>query len=199
MSGTAAADVNHQAQYLLSAANMDKAATVTAWFEVDGDFFAGKAVEGLNGFEVLGDIVWENKGGSRWSGRVTIANYGGGVSSAAFTEILKLTLGTKDKLGKTDVKITRIDVSGYDDENTAIYLEAKMRNDAVTTDVHPHFSKYDINRDGVVDQLDLTTAQLYYAAREGDANWDTAKIADANEDGRVDIEDLILILNPIVW
>ena len=39
----------------------------------------------------------------------------------------------------------------------------------------------------------------YYAAREGDDNWAEAKIADVNEDGRVDIEDLIQILNNIEW
>jgi hypothetical protein len=63
------------------------------------------------------------------------------------------------------VRIPRIVVSGYDDENSAIYLDAKIGNDIVTTDVLLYFSKYDINRNGVVDQLDLTTAQLYYAAR----------------------------------
>jgi hypothetical protein len=102
-------------------------------------------------------------------------------------------------LGITDVKVTRVIVSGYNEDNTAVYFEADITNDVISTEVTPHYSKYDINRDLVVDQLDLTAAQLYYAAREGDDNWMLPKIADVNEDGRVDIEDLILILNNIVW
>jgi len=198
LSGSDTVEVKTEAEYVVSAANMDKAATVTVWFEVDGGYFYGKSVEGLNGFDVLGDISWRGLGGTKYEGRVTLINLTGGVSAIPYTDILKLTLGTRDLVGITDVKVTRIDVSGYDDENKAVYFESDIRKDTVTTDVTPHYSEYDINRDTVVDQLDLTAAQLFYAAREGDANWDAAKIADINKDGRGDIEDLSLIHNNIV-
>ena len=155
-------------------------------------------VEGLNG-DVLGNITWSGLGDNLYSGRVTLINLDGGVNAIPYTDILKLTLSSKELLGITDVKVTRVIVSGYNEDNTAVYFEADITNDVISTEVTPHYSKYDINRDLVVDQLDLTAAQLYYAAREGDDNWDAAKIADVNEDGRVDIEDLILILNNIVW
>ena len=51
----------------------------------------------------------------------------------------------------------------------------------------------------MVNQLDLTAAQLYYMAEEGSADWDIAKKADLNADGIVNIEDYILILNRIAW
>ena len=33
----------------------------------------------------------------------------------------------------------------------------------------------------------------------GDANWNSAKIADFNKDGIVDIEDFIRLLNNMTW
>lgn len=199
LSGDDTVEVNADAEYIVSAANMNKVATVTVWFEVDGGFFSGRAVEGLNGFDVLGNITWSGLGDNLYSGRVTLINLDGGVNAIPYTDILKLTLRSKELLGITDVKVTRVIVSGYNEDNTAVYFEADITNDVISTEVTPHYSKYDINRDLVVDQLDLTAAQLYYAAREGDDNWDEAKIADVNGDGRVDIEDLILILNNIEW
>jgi hypothetical protein len=49
------------------------------------------------------------------------------------------------------------------------------------------YSICDVNRDGVVDQLDVTRAQRYYGTADS--------VCDVNGDGTVDIEDLILILN----
>lgn len=93
----------------------------------------------------------------------------------------------------------RIDLSGYDEDNKAVFIDSILRKGTVETDIVAYFSPYNVNRNGKIDQLDLTTAQLYYAARSEEAGWDEAKIADVNGDGRVDIEDLILILNHIEW
>ena len=190
---------DESAEYILSAANVDKLATLTLWVEVDGTYFEGKSFDGLNGFGMLGNVVWEEGSNSMWTGRITLANLSGSVTSEGYLDLFKMTFGIKEELGNTDVKLIRVDLSGYDDENKAVYFESVFRKDIVTTEVIEYFSPYDINRDGKVDQLDLTTAQLYYAARDDEANWDEAKIADVNNDGRVDIEDLILILNNIVW
>ena len=51
----------------------------------------------------------------------------------------------------------------------------------------------DINDDGVINVGDLAIASYYYAAEEGDPNWDAAKIADVNNDGVVDLKDLAFI------
>jgi hypothetical protein len=102
-------------------------------------------------------------------------------------------------LGTTDVSLVSAVLSGYDDADVAIYIDSLITNGLVQTVIGQYFSKYDVNKDGVVDQLDLTTAQRFYMAKEGDANWNTAKAADVNRDGRVDIEDLILILKSSTW
>ena len=49
------------------------------------------------------------------------------------------------------------------------------------------YSRYDVNRDGVVNQLDITRVQRYYGEYD--------PICDVNGDGIVDINDLILVLN----
>ena len=49
------------------------------------------------------------------------------------------------------------------------------------------YSIYDVNRDGVVNQLDLTRAQRHYGTDD--------EICDVDNNGTVDIGDLILILN----
>ena len=49
------------------------------------------------------------------------------------------------------------------------------------------YSIYDVNRDGVVNQLDLTRAQRHYGTDD--------EICDVDNNGTVDIADLILILN----
>ena len=50
---------------------------------------------------------------------------------------------------------------------------------------------YDIDGDGDFDQADITAAQTYYQAAEGDANWAEAQKADVNADGKVDLADLV--------
>ncbi|MCL1975677.1 MAG: hypothetical protein FWG61_05900 [Firmicutes bacterium] len=60
-------------------------------------------------------------------------------------------------------------------------------------------NKYDVNNDGNIDQLDITTILLNYGGDESDDNWETIVNNDVNEDGRIDIEDIILSFNHILW
>jgi len=177
-----------------------KLATVTLQFEVDSAYFSGKSFTGLNGFDVLGDVTWTQTD-DVWTGRVTLVNFDGGVSSAAGAlDIFEMVFASNSKLlGTTDVRLADAVLSGYDDATAAVYIDSLIATGLVQTVIGQYFSRYDVNCDGVVDQLDLTAAQLFFMAKEGDANWNAAKAADVNGDGRVDIEDLILILKNITW
>jgi hypothetical protein len=200
LSGPPTGAQNQPVEYILSAANMNKLATVTLWLEVDGTYLAGQSAEGLNGFQTLGGVLWQQKGDSHYVGRVTLYNTSGGVTSEGYQELLRITLTARDTLGSSEVKIDRISLSGYDADNHAVFLDSVTQNGAVGTEIVPHFSPYDVNRDGKVDQLDLTTAQRYYAMSSDDADWDDlAARADVTGDGSVDINDFILILNNIGW
>jgi predicted peptidase len=55
----------------------------------------------------------------------------------------------------------------------------------------------DINHDGICDVADLAKATLYYNSKNGDANWNEAKTADVNSNGKVDIVDLATIARNI--
>ncbi|MDO5596237.1 MAG: dockerin type I repeat-containing protein, partial [Bacillota bacterium] len=55
-------------------------------------------------------------------------------------------------------------------------------------------NSYDVNKDGTVDQLDITTCQRWYQAKSGDSDWSNASVCDVNGDNKVDIEDMIGIL-----
>jgi hypothetical protein len=192
--------VGSDAAYTVSVGGVSKLATVTLTFEVNGAFFESKSFTGLNGFDVLGDVVWTSTGTDVWVGRVTLINLNGGVSSTDVLDVFKMVFSTRaGALGTSDVRLVDAILSGYTSDDEVVYIDYLMTNSVVQTTVGKSFSIYDVNRDGVVDQLDLTMAQLYYMAKVGDANWDVAKYADVNGDGIVDIEDLILILNHIVW
>ena len=82
-----------------------------------------------------------------------------------------------------DGEILTIALSAYLDEGET-YVDVNLDNAAI--DIEVRFNIYDVNRDGIVDQLDMTRAQRYYGTDFADA--------DVNCDGSVDIDDLILIL-----
>jgi Protein of unknown function (DUF1593). len=196
LSGDVAAIQGEDVVYTVSAKNMNKLATATLWIEVDGEYLNSVSEEGMNGFSILNG-TWSPGEGSKWIGQFTLTNMEGGVTSAGELDILTLSMKTKDKLGSSDILLKRFELSGYDEHNIAVFMEGELLHDTITTEVLKSYSKYDVNRDGKVDQLDLTTAQRHYASNPGDANWN--QYADVNDDGRVDVEDLILILNNINW
>ncbi|MCL2643021.1 MAG: dockerin type I domain-containing protein [Candidatus Bathyarchaeota archaeon] len=195
--------VGNDAAYTVSVSDVSKLATVTLQFEVDGAYFSGKSFTGLNGFDVLGDVVWTQTGNGVWIGRAILVNLNGGVSTtttAGSLDIFEMVFSSNsDLLGITDVRLVSAVLSGYDTADVAVYIDSLIANCLVQTSISQYFSIYDVNRDGVVDQLDLTAAQLFFMTKEGDANWSAAKVADVNGDGCVDIEDLILILKNITW
>ena len=199
LNGDSAIIDGETAYYTVSVSNVSQLATATLWIEVSGDYLVGDTFAGLNGFQIIGGQNWENVGGNLWRLRVTLANFNGGVSSDKPLNILSLSFNTKEKLGASDVKLVNAKLSGYDAAGEAVYFDSILANNIINLDIGKYFAPLDLNRDGVIDQLDLTVAQLYYMAMDGDGNWPEAKTADINHDGVVDIEDLILVLAGIVW
>jgi len=56
----------------------------------------------------------------------------------------------------------------------------------------------DLNGDGLIRTGDLAKAVTFFGAQEGDDNWNAAKAADVNDDGFVDIVDLVYIARRIL-
>ncbi|MCL2165250.1 MAG: hypothetical protein FWH55_12900, partial [Oscillospiraceae bacterium] len=63
------------------------------------------------------------------------------------------------------------------------------------------FSKYDLNHDGRIDELDLAIVVFYYLANDLEADWEvvmfdiaSAKDCDVAVNGRVDLADMIEVI-----
>ena len=180
------------AEYVVSVAYMPMISGIELQFEIDGAYLSGKSYEAV-GFDFLGEgnygtpIFWRVSG-SKYIGTITLIN-ADGVSGSV--DIFKMAYDVlEDILGETEVTLNYIKLS-YE----GVDKYAEIKDAAVTTRFLKYYSKYDLNFDGVVDIHDLTYALQFFMAKEGDANWDEAKVADFCEDGLIDINDLLLILN----
>lgn len=173
---------------------MKRVATVSFVFERDAALTGGTA-EGKNGFTALGDIRWNgsNKG-------ILMLSYlqdgtrGGSLTQAALTDVARVVFqATAENGTNLGIKLTGVTVTGFDEKGQAVPLLSNIKTPSLSITVREGNS-YDVNKDGTVDQLDITTCQRWYQARSGDSDWSNASVCDVNGDNKVDIEDMIAIL-----
>lgn len=173
---------------------MKRVATVSFVFERDAALTGGTA-EGKNGFTALGGIRWNggNKG-------ILMLSYlqdgtrGGSLTQAALTDVSRVVFQATAKNGTNlGIKLTGVTVTGFDENGQAVTLLSNIKTPFLSIAVREGNS-YDVNKDGTVDQLDITTCQRWYQARSGDSDWSNASVCDVNSDNKVDIQDLIEIL-----
>ena len=171
--------------------NAERLAVATLWFSV----VSGRPqFEGLNNFTVLDSTL---VGGQH---RVTLGYMvaGGQGFTSANAGLVKIT-------GATGLNLLKARFSGYDENGKAgdfTYIVEKNTSGGVIIPPDPPIVdpvNYDLNNDGAVDQLDLAIALSFFTVNGGDANWNSAKIADFNKDGIIDIEDFILLLNHMTF
>ncbi|MCL1810288.1 MAG: M28 family peptidase [Clostridiales bacterium] len=202
--------LDSDAEFNLSVYEVEDMLTAEIEFEFDGDLLAFIGVEGLNGFEQIGDITWRYAGGNTWKGTVTIGYPDGGTvtgtgfSTLVATDIAKFVFAPRAE-GDATVKITNMKVAGVDfDLNQVVEKDVMFLADEATTTLLPNFSKYDLNRDGIVDALDLGIMLLYCGFDSDSPNWGTlvkvndsrgkgvtASMCDVNNDGVIDMLDLL--------
>ena len=84
-------------------------------------------------------------------------------------------------------------ITGFDENGQAVTLLSNIKTPSLSIAVREGNS-YDVNKDGTVDQLDITTCQRWYRADSNDSDWSSASVCDVNGDNKVDIQDLIDIL-----
>ena len=173
-----------EVSFTVSAKNTDKLATAILELTLDTETMSDPTVETVNGWYIIGQTYANGKL------KVVMGN-NAGVTSEEASDILKLTAKLTGKTGSASVEITAAKLSVYTDESEA-YVPAKLGDGAkIVTEVT--YNKYDVNHDGVVDQLDLTRAQRFYGAEKGEDRYNAT--CDVNGDGVIDINDLILIVN----
>ncbi len=172
---------------------MKRVATVSFVFERDAALTGGTA-EGKNGFTALGGIRWNGNKGILMLSYLQNGTRGGSLTQAALTDVsrvvFKATAGNGTSLG---IKLTGVTVTGFDENGQAVTLRSNIKTPSLSIAVREGNS-YDVNKDGTVDQLDITTCQRWYQAKSGDSDWSNASVCDVNGDNKVDIQDLIDIL-----
>ncbi len=173
---------------------LKRVATVSFVFERDAALTGGTA-EGKNGFTALGDIRWNggNKG-------ILMLSYlqdgtrGGSLTQAALTDVSRVVFkATAENGTNLGIKLTGVTVTGFDENGQAVTLRSNIKTPFLSIAVREGNS-YDVNKDGTVDQLDITTCQRWYRADSNDSDWSNASVCDVNSDNKVDIQDLIDIL-----
>ncbi|MCL1983233.1 MAG: amidase family protein [Clostridiales bacterium] len=189
-------------EFNLSVENAENVLNVSLTFEIDGSMLSGKDLLGLNGFAPMNGILWVHAGGNNWSGTVTLALPSGattGLTSETPVDIAKFICAPKG-FGNAAMAITSAKVVFLDD--TTKYVGANIKNGTATAIVAK--SKYDLNRDGTVDALDLGIMLLYCGFISDSAEWATqvkvsdawgngvtASMCDVNGDGVIDMLDLL--------
>jgi uncharacterized repeat protein (TIGR02543 family) len=188
------------AVYTFSMKNMPaNTGAISLTFSVEDEFFTGQSLYPLGGWDVIQDSGWIQDG-PLWKKTLTLAK-AGGVNTGVF-DIYEIVLNNKGVAGTAKVVVT--DISAATPGGT---VPVKNAGPAVTV-IEP-FNRYDVNRDKKVDLADVAAAAYFFMAKAGDPGWSTPvefagadgksvfvtpAHCDVNQDGSVDVEDLILIL-----
>lgn len=172
---------------------MKRVATVSFVFERDAALTGGTA-EGKNGFTALGDIRWNGNKGILMLSYLQDGTRGGSLTQAALTDVSRVVFkATAENGTNLGIKLTGVTVTGFDKNGQAVTLLSNIKTPSLSIAVREGNS-YDVNKDGTVDQLDITTCQRWYRADSNDSDWSNASVCDVNSDNKVDIQDLIDIL-----
>ena len=172
---------------------LKRVATVSFVFERDAALTGGTA-EGKNGFTALGGIRWNGNKGILMLSYLQDGTRGGSLTQAALTDVSRVVFkATAENGTNLGIKLTGVTVTGFDENGQAVTLPSNIKTPSLSIAVREGNS-YDVNKDGTVDQLDITTCQRWYQAQSGDSDWSNASVCDVNGDNKVDIQDLIDIL-----
>ncbi|MCL2164633.1 MAG: hypothetical protein FWH55_09640 [Oscillospiraceae bacterium] len=189
------------ASYTVSLSDAKGAGVVTLSFTADSRYLDLNNATALNGFSILEPLAWEYVGAQLWKGTVKLY-CPGFVQSNDPLDVLRISGAARDLLGNTTVTFTDIsvtgDVFGLSGAKPSLIMTTEAATSIVTKTV---FSKYDLNHDGKIDELDLAIVVYYYLANDLEADWEVVKfdIASAKDcdvalNGRVDLADMIEVI-----
>ena len=192
-------DFEKPVAYIISMQGMKNIMNARIYFEVDGNMLYSQGLEVLlDGFSALnsgnGDIRWSNQD-DIWTGEILLMHFGQDGFSSDVREDLARVLYDAKQLGEATMRITKVMATGLDENGNPVALESEIGTAEATTSVIKVFSIFDMNKDGVINEIDLAYAQCYYQVREGDALWEKAKEYDVDgvSVGVVDMLDLVAI------
>ena len=103
------------------------------------------------------------------------------------TDLLQISLTAGSEAGQ--ITVTPLSITYTPDIEGEDYVG--LAGEALSTTV---WTRYDINGDGKVTLSDVNMLKVYYQSTAGDDNWGQARVADLNDDGVVDVEDLTILM-----
>ncbi|WP_455560046.1 Ig-like domain-containing protein, partial [Agathobaculum hominis] len=161
---------------------MKRVATVSFVFERDGALSGGTAA-GRNGFTSLTDSIhWNGDKGILMLSYLQDGVRAGSITREALTDVARVTFATTALDGEQlGIRLTGVTVTGFDEKGQAVKLLSTIKTPSATVSVRKGTS-CDVNHDGKVDQLDITTCQRWYQAKSGDSDWKNAADCDVNGD-----------------
>ena len=203
--------IGETADYMIYLNNAADVQQVNLSFTVDGTVLRGSEFipQGRFGFTPGSGstVIWTQLAGDMWRGTVRLSVTGEPLT-AATADVLKLSFETL-KLGDAVVTIESIEVIGWDDNNAPADLGAGIEEGEATIVIIEWFSKFDINKDGGVDDLDLLYILRLFGAVRGVSvsDWDaptglsdsrsrpvTFAMVDVNGDNAIDILDILELI-----
>ena len=193
--------VGSPASYTISLMNATNSGIVTLSFTIDSRYLDLTAATPLNGFSFApgGALAWEYVGGQMWKGTVKLYCPGFAKTNNPL-DVLEISGVAGNLLGDTTVTLTGFEVTG-DVNGFSGVMPSLIRTAEATTSVVPAYSKYDLNHDGRIDELDLAIVVYYYLANDLEADWEvvkfdiaSAKDCDVAVNGRVDLADMIEVI-----
>ena len=194
--------VNTPASYIVSLDNAKGAGIVTLSFTFDSSYLNIIDATPLNGLAILSPLSLEYVSGGVWKGTVKLIcpNF---VKNNDPLDILRINGKARDTLGETVVTLADFYVTGNVDGYSGT-LPCSINTASATTSIvakTPVYSKYDLNKDGKINELDLAIAVFYYLKNDLEADWEavtfdiaSAKDCDVARNGVVDLADLIEII-----
>jgi len=199
-------------EYTLALKDAVNVLAVDFEFMVDGTMLSSNSFETLNGFSAFEPIKWTDNGDGTWTGAVRIGCPAGddnGFTAAPYTDIAKFVFDSTGKLGEATLTITKLQITGLDPNGENAYGAVDFFNVVIEAGIGTTvlLNKYDLNKDGTVDLIDLGILLMYVGYNEDDPDWDTLvktkdkfgnditpKDCDVNGDGEVDMADIVELL-----
>jgi len=199
--------LTNMVEYNLALREAKNVLAVDVEFEIDGSLLSANSFETLNGFEVLEAVKWTDNGDGTWTGAVRFGFPGEkGFTADPYTDVAKFIFDAK-AVGEADFTITKIKITGLDERgelDKVCYYNVVVEEGIGTVVI---INKYDLNKDGFIDLIDLGIMLLYVGYNEDDPDWDTLvkvydkngkgitpKDCDVNGDGEIDMADIVELL-----
>lgn len=111
--------------------------------------------------------------------------------------LIQLTFKAKDITGNCDISIAEAILVAEGDLINGVKIYPAL--DSITVEVTEKPAvPGDLNKDGVVDIMDLYVISKNYLKDSSDPDWEIIKVADTNNDGIIDITDLVFVAQKIL-